>query len=200
MIRILLIRHGNTDLLGRVLYGRMPEIHLNSEGEAQALRLARELKARYEISEVVSSPLERAMETARPIAESQNSAVTIDEGLNELDFGSWMGMPFAELLHSDQWKQYNQFRAITNPPGGESMLEVQARAWRSLQTIVARHGSAGEATVAVVTHGDVVRALLMLLLGMPVDHVHRLEVAPGSVSELLLYGGEPLIRRINQTF
>lgn len=84
------------------------------------------------------------------------------------------------------------------------MQEVQARAWRSLQRIGARHHSGQESgqdvTVAVVTHGDIVRALLMLTLGMPIDHIHRLEAVPGSVSELLLDNGKPLVRGVNLTF
>jgi len=198
MIRILLIRHGKTDLLGRVLYGRMPDIHLNSEGQIEARMLARELNARYEISEVVSSPLDRAIETAQPIADFQGLGIVTDEGINELDFGSWMGKSFAELAQSDDWNQYNRLRATSNPPGGESMTDVQGRAWRTLQRIAERYRDAEEATVAVVTHGDVVRALLLLLLGMSIDHIHRLEVAPASMSEVLLDGGEPVVRSVNQ--
>ena len=72
MIRILLIRHGSTDLLGRVLYGRMAGVHLNAEGVSQANALARVLKMRYAFEEVISSPMERAIETAGPIAQAQN--------------------------------------------------------------------------------------------------------------------------------
>jgi probable phosphoglycerate mutase len=75
-------------------------------------------------------------------------------------------------------------------------MEVQARAWKSLESIQARHP---QGTVAAVTHGDVVRSLLLLLLGMPLDHILRLEVAPASVSEIVLGGSEPLISSINQS-
>ncbi len=199
-MRILLIRHGSTDLLGRVLYGRMEGVHLNDEGSRQAQLLAQRLQQRYRISEVISSPLERALETARFIADAQRLNVSIDEGINEIDFGSWMGKSFSELLGSDEWKKYNELRSTANPPHGELMTQVQTRAWGTLERILMRHQQVPEATVAVVTHGDVVRALLILLLGMPLDHIHRLEVAPASLTEVLLGPGQPRVVTINQVF
>jgi probable phosphoglycerate mutase len=179
-----------------VLYGRMPGVHLNEEGRRQARAAGQALKARYPIDDVVSSPLERATETAQLIAGPQNLDVSTDEGLNELEFGAWMGTPFTDLRECEEWRQFNQLRSLTRAPGGESLIEVQARAWKSLEKIQARHP---DSTVAAVTHGDVVRALLLLLLGMPVDHISRLEVAPASVSEIVLGGGGPLVRSINES-
>ena len=87
--------------------------------------------------------------------------------------------------------------SLTRAPRGESLLEVQARAWKSLEDIQARHQ---DETVAAITHGDVIRSLLLLLLGMPLDHILRLEVGPASVSEIALGGGDPLVRSVNQIF
>jgi broad specificity phosphatase PhoE len=195
MTRILLIRHGSTDLLGRVLYGRMPGVHLNEEGRKQARAAGEALKARYTMDAVLSSPLERATETARLIADPQCLDVTIDEDLNELDCGIWVGKPFSELNDSEEWGHFNHLRSLTRAPDGESLLDVQARAWRSLEKIQAGHR---DGTIAAITHGDVIRSLLLLLLGMPLDHILRLEVAPASVSEVVLDGGEPLVRSINE--
>jgi broad specificity phosphatase PhoE len=197
MTRILLIRHGSTDLLGRVLYGRMPGVHLNEEGRKQARAAGVALKMRYTVDAVVSSPLERATETARLIADPQDLDVSMDEDLNEVDCGSWIGKPFPELNELEDWRQFNHLRSLTRAPGGESLLEVQARGWKSLEDIQARHQ---DGTVAAITHGDVIRSLLLLLLGMPLDHILRLEVAPASVSEILLGGRAPLVRSINQRF
>jgi|SRR5690242_9756925 broad specificity phosphatase PhoE len=196
MTRILLIRHGSTDLLGRVLYGRMPGVHLNEEGRSQARATGEALKQRYAIDAVVSSPLERATQTARFVADPQGLDVAIDEGLNELECGTWVGKPFSDLSRCEEWQQFNRLRSLTRAPEGESLMEVQARAWKSLESIQARHP---QGTVAAVTHGDVVRSLLLLLLGMPLDHILRLEVAPASVSEIVLGGSEPLISSINQS-
>jgi broad specificity phosphatase PhoE len=200
MTRILLIRHGATDLLGRVLYGRMPGVHLNAQGTSQAKALGEALRMRYALSEVVSSPMERATETARPIAEAQGLEITIDEGFNEIDFGAWMGKPFPELDDLDLWKRYYQFRATTRPPGGESMMDVQSRAWSGMARILERYEDNSEAAVAVVTHGDVVRALLLLVLGMSIDHIQRIESAPASVSEIIIRGSDLRVRTINETF
>lgn len=200
MIRILLIRHAETELLGRVLYGRMPGVHLSSEGIRQAHALARGLHERFSIDNVISSPLERARHTAEQIAEPRSLPVAIDDDLTEIDYGSWMGKPFSELHDSPQWRRFNQLRSITSPPGGEFMLQIQIRAWRSLNRILERNRGSDKATVAVVTHGDVIRALLLLLLGLPIDHIHRLEISPASVSEVLLGGYVPVVASMNQIF
>lgn len=196
MTRILLIRHGSTDLLGRVLYGRLPGVHLNEEGCRQAKETGQALKTRYKIDAVVSSPLERATETAHFIADPQNVRVSTEEGLNELEFGEWVGKPFSELKDLEQWRQFNRHRSTACAPGGESLGEAQARAWKSLDGVRARHQ---DATVAAITHGDIIRGLLMLLLGMPLDNILRLEIAPASVSEIMFGGGDPLVYSINET-
>lgn len=198
MIRILLIRHGSTDPLGRVLYGRMPGVHLNAEGRRQSENLAQVLKQRYALSEVVSSPMERTCETAQFVADAYRLGITTEEEINEIDFGSWMGMTFDDLRDRDDWKRYNETRSLACPPGGESMMEVQARAWRALAKILQRYENRREATVAAVSHGDVVRGLLLLMLGMAIDHIHRLEIAPASVSEVVLAPGEPRVVNVNQ--
>jgi broad specificity phosphatase PhoE len=200
MIRILLVRHGATDLLGRVLYGRMPGVHLNPAGLGQARALAHGLQARYRLAEVISSPMDRALETAQPIADAQHLAVSTDEAFTEIDFGSWMGKSFSELQEVELWKRYYRFRATTRPPGGESMMDVQSRAWDGIARILERHLGTQEASVAVVTHGDVVRALLLLVLGMSIDHIHRVEAAPASVSEIVIGRSDLRVRTMNETF
>lgn len=198
MIRILLIRHGATDLLGRVLYGRLPGVFLNAEGLRQAERLAHVLNERYKITEVLSSPLDRARQTAEPIAASAGLAIDIDEQITEIDVGLWMGKTFEELGTQTDWKSFNRNRSTTIPPGGESMMQVQARAWQALERVRERHLLSTEPTVAVVTHGDVIRCILLLLLGMSIDHIHRLEIAPASVSEILLGVHGPVIQSMNE--
>lgn len=200
MTRILLIRHAVTDLLGRVLYGRMPDVHLNAEGVSQANALAQALKMRYALHEVIASPMERAIETARPIAQAQALNVSVDEAFNEIDFGSWMGQAFADLHSLELWRRYYQFRATTRPPGGESIMDVQSRAWSGIARLVERRQDAQDTAVAIVTHGDVIRALLLLVLGISIDHIHRIEAAPASVSEILIRRSDLRIRTMNETF
>ncbi|HEX4165150.1 MAG TPA: histidine phosphatase family protein [Bryobacteraceae bacterium] len=198
MNRILLIRHGNTDLSGRVLYGRTPGIHLNVEGLRQASRLSAALKQRHQLRSVISSPLERAVETAQLLSAAYGLPITIDEGLTEIDFGTWVGRSFAELNESEYWKAFNRKRSLSWPPDGETMTEVQARAWRAIHAISTKLPP--DSNVALVTHGDVIRSVLVLLLGIPIDHIHRLDIAPGSVSEFLITGHDPIVTAVNQIF
>lgn len=200
MIRILLIRHGATELTGRVLYGRMPGVHISAEGCKQAQALSQALKERYQIDEIISSPLERALETAQYLSEALELPIATDDDIVELDYGSWMGRTFAEIRESDEWQHYNRLRSISSPPEGELMMQVQARAWTALEKILARHAERETATIAVVSHGDVIRALLILLLGMPLDHIHRFEVSLASLSEVVFEGKYARVVRINQIF
>jgi probable phosphoglycerate mutase len=176
----------------------MPGIYLNSEGLRQAERLAEVLSSRYKITGVLSSPLDRARQTAQPIAASNGVATEIDEGITEIDFGLWMGKSFEELNRLADWRAYNSKRSISRAPGGESMMSVQARAWQALDRLAQRHSSLPESTVAVISHGDVIRCVLLLLLGISIDHMHRIEIAPASVSEIALGPHGPVIHSMNE--
>jgi probable phosphoglycerate mutase len=200
MIRILLIRHGHTELLGKVLYGRIADIQLSEQGRRESVRLGQALHERHRIDEIVSSPMSRARQTAEAVAAAQRREIILDEGLQELDFGEWMGKSFAELMTDDRWKDYNRRRSLIGAPGGEFMMQVQLRAWNALERVIARYSNKPEATIAVVTHGDVIRGLLMLFLGMPLDHIHRLEVGTASVSEVIVSNLHPRVITVNQTF
>jgi probable phosphoglycerate mutase len=200
MTRILLIRHGHTEMLGKVLYGRSAGVHLSERGKQEIGRLAGALKQRYHIHEIVSSPMDRARETAEAIADLQARDIVLDEGLQELDFGEWTGKPFAELMGDDCWKRYNRHRSLNSAPGGEFMMQVQVRAWRALERAIARQSDKAEPTVAVVSHGDVVRGLLLLFLGMPLDNIHRIEISTASLSEVIVGNTYPQVITVNQTF
>ena len=183
--------------MSKRLCGRAPGIHLNAEGERQAWAVGRELREEVRLAAVYTSPLERAVETAERIASAQNLPVVVKEGLNEFDFGSWQGLTFAELHQRSEWHAYNRHRSLEGAPGGESLAEVQARAWRCVQEIMAVHGS--DETVAVVSHGDVIRALLLLVLGMPLDYVSRIEVGPASITQIEFEGcGNPRVVCVNR--
>jgi|SRR3954451_20864400 len=198
MIRILLIRHGDTELTGRVLYGRMPGVHLSAEGHRQARALAQSVEARYRVDQLISSPLERAAETAHYLSDALRLPITTNQGVIELDYGTWLGKSFEDIRDSSHWQQYNRLRSLVGPPEGELMLQVQTRAWTAIREIMEPYLEAEEATVAVVSHGDVIRSLLVLLLGMPLDHIYRLEVAPASLTEVLFDGHYARVVRINQ--
>jgi probable phosphoglycerate mutase len=178
MTRVWLIRHGAHDWLGRNLVGRTPGVTLNADGHAQAQRLADALLA-ISLCAIYSSPLERALETAAPIAEAQQLPVTVDAALHEIDFGEWTNAEFSTLSRDFQWQRWNRERAISSAPGGESMRGVQQRIVLALENLLSRH-EGGD--IAVVSHGDVLKAALLWHLGLQLDLIHSIELGPGALS------------------
>ncbi len=178
-----LVRHAEHGLLGRVLTGRMPGVSLNERGRGQAHLLAQDFSG-CPIVAVFSSPLERAQETATPIAAALGLDLMTDAGLDEIDFGGWTGMTFEALQGLAEWQAWNEFRGTASPPGGETMLEALARALRTLARL-RRVYPDGE--VVLVSHQDILKALLSHSLGAPLDLMHRLEVTPASRSILRVF-------------
>src|SRR5207237_7424731 len=126
--RVLLIRHAETDASSGWLAGRTPGVLLNARGVRQLPQLS-DLAAAARVAAVYASPLERTVQTAEAIAARCGlDAVGIDPDLNEIDFGEWTGLTFAELAHRDDWRRYNARRDASTIPGGECLLRAQARA------------------------------------------------------------------------
>src|SRR5207302_8120569 len=124
---------------------------------------------------IYSSPLERAVETAEPLAVRWALQITRREALGEIRFGDWTGRSFAELEQDPRWRLFNARRTAQPVPGGESILEVQARIVSELSCLASRHP--GESIVAV-SHGDVIRAAVACYLGISLDFLLRFEIAP----------------------
>jgi broad specificity phosphatase PhoE len=182
MTTFLLIRHGSNDVSGRGLAGRAPGVHLNEVGRREAERLADQLSSKG-IQHIVSSPMERCLETAAPLARRLNLQVLVANALTEMDFGDWTGKPFAELDSNSDWKRWNACRTLGQTPGGETMLTAQARVVGELQRL---RGSFPDHCVAVFSHCDPLRAALCYYLGIPLDFLRRLELRPASVTALLM--------------
>src|SRR4029079_19330524 len=138
MTTFLLIRHGINDLVDRAIAGWMPGVHLNQEGRTQAERLA-ERVGDARIAAIYSSPLERACETAEPIGRRRGLPVQICPGVGEIQFGDWTGHSLERLADAPRWRQFNSFRSGTRAPGGELMLEVQARTVAELERLGEQH-------------------------------------------------------------
>lgn len=189
-----LVRHAAHGLLGRTLVGRMPGVPLNEEGRAQASRLANYFSGRS-IAAVVSSPLERAQQTAAPIAGTLGLDVTTDVGLDEIDFGEWTGTTFDALQGMPAWQTWNQFRGTAPTPGGETMLEVLARA---LRTLARWHRAYPAGELLLVSHQDLLKSLLLHSLGAPLDLIERIELAPASRSIVQIFSdGSMRVEGIN---
>lgn len=180
---ILLIRHAAHSHLGNVLSGRMPGISLSDEGQSQAARLARRL-GDMPIDVLYASPVQRARETARAIAaERPGLEIQTSAALDELDFGDWAGRAFVELADDPRWETWNSAREHACAPNGESMAQARARAWLHVEQVAA---AAPERTIAMVSHCDIIRAIVATALGLSLDHIHRFEIGPASVSRLVV--------------
>lgn len=193
MTTVYLIRHGHTDAIDRYIAGTAAGTPLDTGGEAEALALVEQFRA-IPLRAVVSSPLTRTQQTAAGIAASHGLTVQLEPAFAEVEFGGWTGRRFRDLDDDDEWRRYNTVRSLTPTPGGELMLDVQARAMRALIGVAAAHP---DGAVAVVSHGDVIRTLLMACLAIPIDFVHRLEIAPARISVVTLDGRMPVVRQVN---
>lgn len=178
---ILLIRHAAHSHLGNILSGRSPDIALSNEGRSQAIALAGSL-ARTPIDALHTSPVQRARETAEAIAGLRSGLEAhVVPALDELDFGDWSGRAFVELAGDPLWATWNESRATAFAPNGESMAEAQSRAWRHVEaTALAAPG----ATIAMVSHCDIIRALVAHVLGLSLDHYGRFDVDTASCTRL----------------
>lgn len=199
MLTLLLVRHASHGLLGRVLAGRMPGVSLSDQGRAEAGRTAAMLAGRG-ITRVLSSPLERARETAAALAERVGCAVEIAEEIDEIDCGEWTGADFATLPDHPLWRSWNHERATSTMPGGEGMAAVQARAVGLVARLAAepRDAAGQEATVALVTHSDVVKAVAMAAMGLSLDRHDHIVIDPASVTTLHVHGDHMRVVRLNE--
>jgi probable phosphomutase (TIGR03848 family) len=180
MITMFFIRHGKTDWIGKKLAGQLPGISLNEEGRQEAERLAIGLES-ARLTAIYSSPLERARETADPVARRHALEVVSVDALQELDFGDWTGKTFHELGGMEGWREILRHPSQTSFPGGESLREVQQRAVAWTDPILKREG---ELRIAVFSHADTIRLVLAHFAGMPIDSFQSLTVDPASISIL----------------
>jgi probable phosphoglycerate mutase len=177
------------------LCGRTAGISLNQQGRSEAEDMSRLVAREHTLSAIYSSPLERAFETAEILSRYCGIPACSHDGLNEVDYGTWTGAAYSDLHGTSEWAAYNRNRPFTAPPGGEGLLSVQERAWTAIKSISASHL---DSSIAIVSHGDVIRSLLVLLLGMPLEHILRLEVEPASSSEISLGGAYPVVHCVNR--
>jgi probable phosphoglycerate mutase len=195
MTTFYLIRHALNDWVDHRLAGWLPDVRLNSRGREQAQRLADRMR-HMRVDALVSSPLERALETAAPLALAWGLQTEISEALGEIHVGDWTGRALADMQSEEEWRRFNVFRGGTRAPGGELMLEAQVRMIKELLHLRARHP---DGAVAVVSHGDPLRAVIGYFLGAPIDMFLRLEVSPASISIVRIDGWGACVACVNDT-
>jgi len=182
---VLLVRHGTTPTTGKALPGRAPGLHLSPVGRAQADRVAARISALDpKPVAVYASPLERARETAAPIARGLGVRVRTERGILELDIGDWTGMSIKRAVRRREWGAVQRWPSSFRFPGGESFAELVARTTDAVDRLV--HAHPGQ-SIVVVSHADPIRALIATAAGVPLDLFQRLVISTCSVS-ILRYG------------
>lgn len=196
MSTVLLVRHGLTALTGPVLAGRTAGVHLDDRGRAQAENLARRM-ATLPLAAVVTSPLERCVETADAIAAAQAAPPqrNADERLIECDYGDWTGRALKELVRDPLWKLVQTQPSAVRFPNGEALPEVAARAVQAVRDWDARLGA--DALWVACSHGDVIKAVLADALGLHLDQFQRIVVDPCSTSIVRYTDSRPYVMRVN---
>ena len=193
---VLFVRHGQTPTTGSVLPGRAPGLHLAPEGAEQARRAAERLAALGRVKAVYASPMERAVETAAPIARACGLRVRRSPGLNECDFGRWTGRKLQSLREREEWATVQHHPSGFRFPGGESFAEMQARSLDAVAAITARHS--GE-TVVAVSHADVIKSVAAAAAGTPLDLFQRIVISPCSVTAIAYHPAGPMVLAVNNT-
>ena len=194
MTRFLLIRHGAHAFGGDRVAGRLP-VELSELGRTQVARMV-ERVSKLPVAAVYSSPVRRAHQTANPLAKRLGLPLQTSDALAEIDYCDWTGKTLDELRPLELWKQWNAFRSGTRVPGGETMLEIQARVVAEMSRLRGVHP---EQTVALVSHGDVIKAAVAYFLGGPLDLFLRLEISLASVSVIAIGDFGPWVLCVNNT-
>ena len=196
MTTVLLVRHGLTDANNSgVLAGWTPGVNLADKGRDQVTELASRL-AVVPVAAIVSSPLERCVQTAAALAEGRDSVqVEIDDRLGECRYGDWEGQSLKTLAKDPLWKVVQSHPSAARFPNGEALRETQARA---VEAVRAHNSALGDdATWIAVSHGDVIKAILADALGMHLDAFQRIQVDPASVSVIRYTALRPFVVRMN---
>jgi probable phosphoglycerate mutase len=193
---LLLIRHGENEFVkSGKMAGQLPGVHLNERGRQQAAELAEALKP-IPLKAVYSSPLERAVETAGPIAEGRKLEIQTRPELMDNDIGKWQGRTLKQVRRIKKWKIVQQAPSRFKFPEGESFLETQTRIASCLDEIAASYKP--KDIVAVVFHADPIKMAVAHYLGMPLDHFQRLACDTASVTVLYLSETGSHLIKLNQ--
>lgn len=201
MATVILLRHGRTTAnASGVLAGRLPGVNLDATGREQARAAGRRL-AEVRLSAVLTSPMARCRETARLALEGHpaGSSVRVENALAECDYGTWQGRPLKELAEEPLWQTVQRHPSHATFPEGESLRTMQHRAVAAVRRadaeVEAEHGPG--AAWLLLSHGDIIKAVLADALGMHLDAFQRLVVDPASASVVRYSAERPYVVATN---
>jgi probable phosphoglycerate mutase len=193
---VLLVRHGTTPTTGRLLPGRAPGLHLAEVGVEQAHRAAARIAELQQVDAVYASPLERARQTAAPIAKATGHRVRIERGLLECDFGDWTGGELKALAKLPEWRTVQKAPSTFRFPNGESFSEMQSRMVSTLDRLRSLHPGG---TLVCVSHADPIKAAMAHALGTHLDLFQRIVISTCSISAIGYTTDGPVALTVNST-
>ena len=193
---VLLVRHGQTPTTGKVLPGRAPGLHLADAGREQAERAAARIAELPRVDALYASPLERARETAAPIAAARKLRVQVERGLLECDFGDWTGRELAALSKLPEWQTVQRAPSTFTFPGGESFTAMQTRMVAAVDRIRAKYAGG---VVVCVSHADPIKAIVAHALGTHIDLFQRIVISTCSITAIAYGMGTPVVLTVNST-
>ena len=194
MAKFLLIRHGDTDYVDEALAGRI-DSPLSEFGLEQSQQIAQALY-QIPINAIYASPLKRTQQTANPLSQKLNLEVKIVKGLNQVDFGDWQGLSFDALIKDPRWETFQENPALTEIPGGENGCMVRERVTEAILQI--SNQSPQDATIAVFSHGSIIRHIVTSFIGMPLENLNQIRIAPASITTLEIIQDRGKLLHLNQ--
>jgi len=195
---VVLVRHGLTHMTGPVLAGWTPGLHLDERGQKQADAVAERLRP-VPFAAVVSSPLDRCLDTSAAVLAGRDLELAVDDRLGECRYGDWTGRPIKELAKDPLWKVVqNHPSAVVFPgPEGEALRDTQVRAVAAVRDWNSRLGD--DATWMACSHGDVIKAIVADAMGLHLDQFQRIVIDPCSVTVIRYTELRPFVVRVNDT-
>lgn len=193
---VLMVRHGQTPTTGKVLPGRAKGLHLAAAGVKQAEAVAERIKALPRIDAIYVSPLERARETAAPIAAATGVRPVVERGLLECDFGDWTGGELAKLAKLPEWTTVQRSPSTFRFPNGESFTEMQTRMVSTIDRLAAAHRGG---VIVCVSHADPIKAAVAHAMGTHIDLFQRIVISTCSVSAVAYTTSGPIVLTVNST-
>ena len=202
MTRIVLLRHAHSSANAKaILAGRAPGVDLSDRGRKEAQDVAKRLKE-INFSLIRVSPMERCAQTIEPLlaqlskSREAKAIVEVESDLVEVDYGKWTGRKLAILSRDKAWKVVQNTPSAMYFPGGEGLLDVQARAMRALNSAA---NTPGRGAKLLVSHGDVIKSIVASVLGTHLDHFQKIVIDPASLTVLDFNGVDYRVLTLNST-
>ena len=197
-MRLILARHGETQLNKDGRIQGITGLPLNDTGLAQARHIARALEPDIPFV-LYSSPIDRARQTAQVIADTHGLPLTQLDGLVEADAGDLEGLTGQEMRERfpEFTQRWSENSATTRMPGGESLQDVQHRSWTAITGLMDRHA---DDTVVAVTHNFTILTIVCRVLELPIHSRRRLQQDLGSLTRLDLTDSQMVVLSLNETW